>query len=94
MDRLEAEAEFRFSVALPVAFVGIAAAVAAPGPGQLYWITGVALGIVLIGTSVAVSVVTEDTMVDLVADRVVQLPVIAAIFGEERADTQPRPSAN
>jgi hypothetical protein len=83
IDRLEADSEFRFTVALPVGFVGIAADAATKDSGGWYSIAGVALAIVLIAASIAVSVEAEYTMADLVADRAVKLPVLAAIFGED-----------
>jgi hypothetical protein len=92
IDRLEAEAEFRSAVALPVAFLGVAVAIAAPGRDWPYWVGGAVLALLLFAAGVATSIAVEQTMADLVADRVVRLPVIAAIFGEPSADSAPRPA--
>jgi hypothetical protein len=79
IDRLESEAEFRFAIALPVILVGFAAAGQATEANTAIAVGGVNLGALLARAGVAVSGTTERTMVDLVLDRVVTLPVMDAL---------------
>ena len=79
IDRMESEAEFRFAIALPAIILGIAAGERAATHGALWTVGGVLVGLALVRAGVAVSGTTERTMVDLVQDRVVRLPVMDAI---------------
>jgi len=79
IDRMESEAEFRFAIAIPVIALGIAAAERATTYQTLWGVGGTVIGLLLIRAAVAVSGATERTMVDLIEDRVVTLPVMDAI---------------
>jgi hypothetical protein len=79
IDRLEGEAEFRFAVAVPVAFVGAAAMFRVPQHGWALLCAGVVLGILLVIAGATVTRTAERTMVDLLVSGTIVLPVEQAI---------------